>query len=208
MLKKILLYSIPFVLVATYSWATATTAKMPSAGSTTSESPWSVETWSNPTNIYADDTIYASVTAATYDTLDLTYVLKGKGYGFAVPSGSTIDGVFVRVNTWYGAGTGASKMNLCQLLDTSGAKVGTNKCSGLVTLTTNNTNVFTYGGPSDNWGNSLTSAWVNHSNFGVAVGDTATVDNSDVYVDYIEMTVYYRSPAETFSGLMMQVTNE
>lgn len=88
-------------------------------------------------------------------------------------------------------------MDLCQLLNTSKAKVGTNNCSTAVPLTTNSATIITKGSSLDTWGNSLTAAWVKSANFGVAIGILATAANADVDVDYVTIEIYYTPPADT-----------
>ena len=183
-------------------------AKYPTLGETISESPWSDNTWVAPTNIYADDAATAYVTAPTFDAPDQTYVLKATGFDFsAIPDNATILGVICRVNAWYAKGSGS--LDLCQLLDTSKAKVGTNQCATPVPLTTDNTTIITKGADNDLWGNGLTPAWVKSSNFGVALGMLATAANADVFIDYVTLEIYYstpsgniynESPADSFSS--------
>ena len=169
-----------------------TGAKFPTLGETVSESPWSDNTWTSPTNIFSYNAATASVTAPPFYTPYQTYVLKATGFDFSsIPDGSTIDGVIVRVNSWYRSGEGSGSMDLCQLLDTSKAKIGTNNCATPVALTTDDTTIITKGGSSDKWGNSLTAAWVKSSNFGVAIGILATAANADVDVDYVTVEIYY-----------------
>lgn len=175
--------------------AATTGEKYPTLGETVSEAPWSDNTWSTPTNIYSDNGATANVTASSYDSPDQTYVLKATGFDFsAIPDGSTINGVIVRINSWYRSGQGSGSMDLCQLLNTSKAKVGTNQCSTAVPLTTTNTTIITKGNSTNLWGNALTAAWVKNANFGVAIGILATAANADVDVDYVTIEIYYTPP--------------
>jgi len=175
--------------------ANTTGEKYPTLGESVSEAPWSDNAWTTPTNIYADDGATANVTEATFDSPDQTYVLKATGFDFsAIPDGSTINGVIVRVNAWYRSGQGSGSMDLLQLLDTSKAKVGTNQCATPVALTTTDTTVITKGSSTDLWGNALTAAWVKNANFGVAIGILATAANADVDVDYVTIEIYYTPP--------------
>lgn len=172
-----------------------TGAKFPTLGTSVSESPWSDNAWTTPTNIYSDNAETANVTASTYDNGDQTYVLKATGFDFSeIPDDATILGVECKVNAWYRSGTGAASMDLLQLLDASRAKVGTNQCSSAVALTTTNTTIITKGGAADLWGNELTPAWVKDADFGVAIGILATANNSDVDVDYVTLEITYSAP--------------
>ena len=178
--------------------ADTTSAVFPTLGETVSESPWSDNDWVSPTGIYMDDGTSASVTSPQYDLGDQTYVLKATGFDFsAIPDGSVINGVTARINSWYASGQGSGSVDLCQLLDTSKAKVGTNNCSTAVALTTDTATVITKGSTSDSWGNSLTTSWVKNPNFGIAIGIMATMANADVFVDYVTLEITYTPPVTT-----------
>lgn len=188
-------------LLFTRSTHAATTgAAYPTLGTAVAESPWSDNDWATPTNIYSDNASTANVTAATFDNGDQTSVLKATGFDFsAIPDGSTINGVIMRANAWYRSGTGSGAMDLCQLLNVSKAKVGTNNCSTQVALTTTNSTIITKGSSSDLWGNSLTTAWIKDPEFGVAIGVKATANNADVDVDYVTLEIYYTPPSTTLA---------
>ncbi len=174
----------------------ATTGEVyPSLGTSVSESPWSVNGWNTPTNIYSDNGATANVTAASYDTGDQTFVLKATGFDFSgIPDGSTINGATARINTFYRSGQGSGSVDLCQLLNISRAKVGTNKCSAPIPLTTNTGTILTIGGGSDVWGNALTTSWIKDPDFGIAIGILATENNADVDVDYVTLEISYTPP--------------
>jgi len=173
--------------------ASTTGQVYPTVGASASDSPWSDNNWSDQTNVYSDNGATASVTHPTFDDPDQTYVLKASGFDFsAIPDNSTINGVTVRMNAWYANGTGS--IDLCQLLDTSGARVGTNNCSTPVALTTTDTTIITKGSTSDAWGNSLNAAWVKDPDFGVALGMLATGGNADVFIDYVTIEIDYTPP--------------
>lgn len=168
--------------------------KAPTAAVTASEAPWSDNDWVNPANIYGAGE--AIVIAATFDAKDQTYVLKASGFDFsAIPAGSTIDGVQVVINARYTVAIG--EIDLCQLLDASLAKVGTNQYSTPQALTTTAAD-YTIGGATDKWGNALDAAWVKNANFGVAIGCLAGGfgnNNVDVFIDSVTMEVWYTAPA-------------
>ena len=173
----------------------ATTGQVfPGSAESVSESPWSDNTWTAPTNILADDGNEASVTAGSYDAPDQTFVLKAFNFDFSgIPDGSTINGVTARFEARV-ASTDDADVDLCQLLDTSRAKVGTNKASTPIDITTTST-VYTQGGASDLWGNSLTAAWVKDPDFGIALAYLATAANADVFFDYVTLEIDYTPPS-------------
>lgn len=167
--------------------------KYPAAAASVSEAPWSSNPWSNVADVGADDGDPASITSPQFDTNDRSYVLKAYTFDFSSLSDSaTILGVICRVNAWYANGT--VELDLMQLLDTGGAKGGTNQCGTPVALTTDDTTVITKGSPTDLWELSLTPAWLKDSDFGVALGCIATGDNADVFVDYVTLEVYFSLP--------------
>jgi hypothetical protein len=166
--------------------------KFPTAAQTINESPWLDEAWVNPNNALTNDGTNAAVTAATYDTGDQTAVLKLYTYDMSsIPVGATIDGVIVRIHA-RGDSTSV-RIDLCQLLDTSRAKVGTNKASTVVPMTASLA-TYTFGANNDLWGNSLTRAWVQDADFGVAIGCHANTNNSEAHVNYATIEVFYTVP--------------
>jgi hypothetical protein len=173
-----------------------TGALVPTAVVTAAEAPWSNNDWSNPENIYGAGE--ASVTAATFDAGDRTYVLKASAFDppaiALIPDGSTIEGVLVTINARYAVVV--VNIDLAQLLDTSRAKVGTNQYATPQALTTSAVN-YTKGGSADKWGNELTAAWVKDPDFGVAIGCLAGGSgnsNNDVYIDSVTMEIWYTPP--------------
>lgn len=168
--------------------------KFAGAAETIAESPWLDNTWVSPLNaVGVNNGTNASVTDATYDSGDQTFVLKCYGYDFSsIPAGSTIDGVIVRC---YGVEeqAGAGAIGLVQLLSTARAKVGTNLAATEVAVDTNPT-TYTFGSSTELWGNALTEAWVKDPDFGVAFGMWARAANTDVVVDAISIEVFYTAP--------------
>lgn len=174
---------------------TSTGQVFPTTAVTAAEDPWLDNDWTAPTAVTADDDTTANVTAASFDSPDQTFVLKAQGFDFSsIPDGSTINGVTARVNAWFRSGQGSGSLDLCQLLDTSGAKVGTNQCATPVALTTTTTTVISKGGAADLWGNALDAAWVKNANFGIALGILATAANADVDIDYVTLEIEYTAP--------------
>ena len=166
---------------------------LPGAAQTISETPWLDDTWTNVVNIYGAGV--ASITAASYDAGDQSYVLKAYTFNLAaIPDGATINGIEVRINARYAAGT--ASIDLVQLLDTARARVGTNKAATPQAVTGSLAS-YTFGTSTDQWGNALTPAWVKDVDFGVGVGMIANSANTDVEIDYIEINVHYTPPSAT-----------
>lgn len=166
-----------------------TGAKAPTAAQQVSEAPWSDDAWQTPQNIYGTGT--ASVTASSFDAGDQTWVLKAYNFDFsAIPDTAVITGVSVIINGWYA--NAPASIDLCQLLNVSRAKVGTN-LAGPTAFTTSAAN-YTFGGNNNLWGNALTASWVKNANFGVAIGCLAGGsgnNNVDVFIDVVTMEVFF-----------------
>ena len=174
-----------------------TGAKAPTVASSTSETGWAGNAWLTPENLYgAGD---AAITAATFDAGVHSRVLRAYGFDFsAIPDNATITGVKVIIGGAYYA-TAICALGLAQLLDTAGARVGTNQYTTNANLTTSPAS-YTKGGDGDNWGNALTPAWVKNSNFGVGIGIIVGASNNcDVFIGSITTEIFYTAP-EAHSG--------
>jgi len=122
-----------------------------------------------------------------YDTNETSDYLDVQGFGFTVPTGSTINGIIVGIERKSTNGT--VKDATLQLLNASGTPAGDDKALPLTAWPTSDASV-SYGGTSDNWSISPTVAMVNDADFGVRL--SVTGDLSDVAsVDHISMKVYY-----------------
>lgn len=148
--------------------------------------------WLNPTNVDSDNGVEAQVTDATFDANDQTAALRCSNFGFAIPAGSTIDGIVVEVEQRRFAG--GARDHQVQLFSAPGTLVGANKATATAWPTT--AAVATYGGASDTWTASPTVAMVNSSNFGVQVKGFATGANTDIGIDFVRITIHYSAPVE------------
>lgn len=165
--------------------------KYPTAAVSTLEAPYDDDTWANPTNVYTDNAVYSSITAATFDSPDYSYVLKSTIFGFAIPTGATIDGIVVEIER-YNDATELGQDAVVQLTKT-GTRVGTNKYAAGTWETT--PTIKSYGSSTDLWGTTWTVAEINASTFGLHFVAQANTANADIYVDFIRITVYYTAGA-------------
>ena len=158
----------------------ATSTAAPTAGS---NSVATGNAWSSPGNITADDAFVAQCTIPAGDESDY---LLAQSFGFAIPSGATVDGIEVLVKRY---GMGTCEDFLVRLLDDTGAQVGDNQAliavswPGMESPTT-------YGNSTDDWSAGLTWDQVNDNNFGVAIQATSAA-GATALVGYVEITVYY-----------------
>lgn len=184
-----------------------TTAKYPATIATTgTTSPYSDNDWSSATNVGADDGNYASVTAASFDLNDYTYLIQASNFSMGVPTGATITGIGVSIGAYRANGTVAGA---CVQLANSGTGYYTNKWEAETQDIATSEYEYILGGSTDKWGwpdNELTQANVNASTFGVNVAFTATGDNADIYVDYIRMIAYYSTGITEAGSVSFSVT--
>jgi hypothetical protein len=138
--------------------------------------------WTSPGNVTADDTTDATCNAAAS-----SQYLVARNFSFAIPSGAAILGVLFSVEA--SEHSTATEPLLGQLQNDSATLVGASKSTsneGSISGTTKS--VYTYGSATDTWGASLTSAIVNHANFGARFWFTTA---HDVRVDDIRCQVTY-----------------
>ena len=147
--------------------------------------------WASTGNITVDDSSFASVSlSAGTNSKNLEILL----FPFAIPSGSTIDGIEMNINA-YASGSSCDWLDAYLIagfgvLDSDDLS----DSAGNPAVATSET-VKTFGGPTELWGSTWTDADINAGGFGASIevrnesGSTRTV-----YVDYITLTVYYTAP--------------
>jgi len=170
----------------------------PGTVTTESVSTESANDWLTPGNIAADDGSEAQITAATYDSPDISFRLKAQNFGFTIPTAATIDGITVEIDR-RSIIAGSGKDFRVQLLNAAGALVGTNKADTATAWPTTST-VKTYGGAADTWTASPTDAMVNDPDFGVVLSVSAAIANADIGVDFIRVTVTYTAANPSATG--------
>lgn len=146
--------------------------------------------WTNPGNVGSSSAV-ASITAATFDSPDISEILVASNFGFSLPN-STINGITVEIRKRGYTSTNSGKDFRVQLSTSTAFSglVGSNKATADVwpqtTLATT-----TYGGSADTWSAGLTYSQINSSSFAVFVSAYANVANADIDVDWIRVTVTY-----------------
>jgi hypothetical protein len=158
--------------------------------------PETAEAWLNPANAGTVGVNEAAITAATYDTPDVSQRLTAKGFGFAIPASATIDGITVEVSR-RSIIANSGKDYRIQLLDEAGALVGDNKAVP-ATIWPSALAVATYGGAADTWNwATVTADKINDPDFGVVIACQANIANADVGVSYVRITVTYTEAPPT-----------
>ncbi len=150
--------------------------------------------FTSPGNISSSDNSRAEADALAVLFSGSTQYLKATGFGFSIPSYSSICGVVVEIERRDGGflslGTGLrdNEVKLVKANTVTGNNLGTSTNWGTSEV------YATYGSSSNLWGTTLTPAEVNASNFGVVISarynGLATLIPS-AQVDNIRMTVYY-----------------
>jgi len=177
-----LLFSLYFAgpLVATDAGPNAPTAASSIGGT---------KPWVNPANAQAQDGVFTVATSPFTDDV-FTGQLTLTGFGFSIPSGSTINGVTVSILRKASLTTPSLVADSVVRLIKGGTVSGNDYAAGTWPLVLT---ARTYGSGADLWGLALTPADVNASNFGVAltaemISESQVVTGS---VDVVTVTVSY-----------------
>lgn len=149
------------------------------------------------TNVNTSDNAYATATATSAISTQLTNYLKCTGYGFAIPAGSTINGIVVKLERKISNVTSASgKDNDMKLLNAAGTIVGTNHATATAYTTADV--IEAHGTSADTWTAGLTLADINNANFGAvysgSITKTTTSTTRRITVDHMPITVTYTPP--------------
>ena len=147
--------------------------------------------WNSPGNALASDNVRSNCFRGTSGSVTSNYH-KSTNFGFSIPAGATIDGIFVEFERL--------KLN-SEVVDSAirivkGGVIGsTNKSVGASWPSTEAYNSF--GGVSDLWGETWTPTDINDSGFGVVISATLTHMGSTVFanIDHVRITVHYTEAA-------------
>jgi hypothetical protein len=148
--------------------------------------------WSNPGNITAAGSPYATATLGTHATSEY---LKGTNYGFSIPSNATIVGIQVTIRRKSSSNAGGNSISdVTVSLIKDGLMTVANKASAADWGTSFGT--ASYGSASDLWEASWTPDDINANDFGVALSayNQSGYSNRTATVDYMQITVTYTVP--------------
>jgi len=160
----------------------------PTVASEQAISPYNAHNWvaTSINNIRADDTAYASIVANTFDTGTISHFLVGQSFGASIPTSASINGLLVEIGKWFSAGSARdAAVSLYQ-----GSLIGSNLGSTTTGWPSSIATV-SYGGSDNLWGTTPTPAMVNGTIFGVGISAVASALNTDVWVDFVRLTIYY-----------------
>lgn len=150
--------------------------------------------WTDPGNVAASDDARAQANPLS-GAANSSHYLKCTNFGFAIPSGATINGVTVAIERTTFSAPDASHYTRDSVLSLvkGGTVSGYNKADTATSWTSTETTI-SYGGAADLWGLTLTDSDVNASTFGVvlsvaqrdrfAQGNTGNVDLITITINY------------------------
>lgn len=140
--------------------------------------------WSSAGNILASDDARANT--ANLISGDISNYLTATGFGFAIPTGATIDGIVVE---WERSGAASVIEDEAVRIIKGGVIGSTDRSSA---------NVWgaeayeTYGGVADLWGETWTDDDINAATFGCAIAaQNNTGTNRQARIDHVRITVHY-----------------
>ena len=176
------------ILAAPLAEAASTADLFPSSGTNVIRSG-AEASWSNPGNVVADDTNYATV---TLDNNQDSNYLYASNFGFSIPTGSTITGITVNINRM---GSALHHIRDYRLYMTKDGVNTTGNNLGLTTTDwpTTGLQTATYGGTSNLWGTTWTPAQINSSSFGVLLAVRGTSTNTNLASVWYGNTFLYKN---------------
>ncbi|MDD2765910.1 MAG: hypothetical protein PHE83_18255 [Opitutaceae bacterium] len=141
----------------------------------------------NPTNALSSDDTYSTSVVS----LGQSKNLEATGFGFAIPTGATIDGIKIEVEAKSTATGFGNDFTVWAINPASGLKGG-----AIIREATASDAYYTFGGPTEKFGGTWTAANINSADFGCSVRfyDSGTGTHS---VDHIRITVYYTEASGT-----------
>jgi hypothetical protein len=147
---------------------------------------------SNPANAHADDAASAvDNNSGTASSMSCTSTARDKhrffNYGITIPSGATVKGIEVRLDSRVDDTAGSPKM--CVELSWDGGISWTAPLA-TATLTTSMT-TRTLGGAANTWGRPWTAAELSNANFRVRITNVANSTVRDFSLDWIAVRVSY-----------------
>ena len=162
--------------------------------------------WSRTNRAYSSNNSYARV---DIDGKTSRY-LKCTGYGFSIPTGAVINGIFVKVERKASSAADGGSKDAAVRLVKAGAIQPTDR--SLATSYTTAEVLQSYGGSADLWGNTWTPADINATNFGAAyaaIKANSAGGSHRIEVDYISITVDYTldTTAPTVVSILRNVPN-
>jgi hypothetical protein len=149
---------------------------------------------SNPSYAYANDSLFAANINGTGDKH------RFSGYDTsAISSGSTINGIQVRLDWWLDSTSGTNTMSV--QLSWNGGTTWTSSKTASTERTSDGNPTDVLGSASDTWGHTWTASDLNSTNFVVRITCSSTSSSRDFYLDWVPVKITYTTPLSTADGL-------
>ncbi len=113
-------------------------------------------------------------------------------YGFSIPTGSTINGIEVRLDAWSDLAADGTRMCV-ELSWDGGVNWTTQKETSPVPFTTSE-QTYILGGTGDTWGRTWTAAQFSNANFRVRITNISQNNARDFRLDFVAVRVTYTAP--------------
>ena len=146
--------------------------------------------WSGSANAVSSNDARASITLSS-GSVNISRYLKITNFGFAIPTGATIDGIVAEIEAQSSTGTKGvwEEVRLVKASTVTGSDL-----SSAIDLPASDTFV-SHGGATELWGETWSSTDINSSGFGVAISVTnASASSQNALIDSARITVYYTLP--------------
>lgn len=165
-------------------------------GTLASDSSFGTSAWTNPGNAAASDDSRATSGASIGSP---TQYLKATNFGFAIPTGDTINGITVEIERSRGSSISIADQRVRLV------KAGTVQSTDKGTLTAwGSTDAYaTYGGAADLWSGTWSPSDINDTGFGVVISAQKTGGKGVAAprVDHIRITITHTASASGPAGL-------
>ena len=193
-----------FLTVFYSNYTSAQTEGPQSGGTFVNDVSFGVVAWVNSGNATPSDDNYGiSFGVST----SYSNYLKATNFGFAVPAGSTIDGIEVTVERSTVLGILGNDVGTASIRLVQSDVISGNDLNDIGTAWTTADAIATYGSSTNLWGLGWTDADINSVNFGVAIAAGGTFAlTADARIDDIQIKVYYSAglPIELLSFIAKQ----
>lgn len=163
------------------------------AGDGATDASYGDGAWTDPGNIVAEDGSEARRSLTVAGSVETSNYLKSSSHGLAVPAGSAIIGIEVRVKARKVAAS-AGTLTYDRVRVVKAGSVGSDEGSSGETIPAGSYTTTDFGGSTDLWSDTWTAADVNGSGFGAAVAYTVTGsagNAANAGVDAVWVKVYY-----------------
>jgi len=164
-----------------------------SPATTVDDSSTGTVAWTNPNNSQVSDNVYTTFTASG-GSQQQSHYLKATNFGFAIPTGATINGILAEIEMNISSGTDW----LATVRSVKGGVIGGVDRSDINKIYTTSDSYISYGSSSDLWGQTWTPTDINANDFGIALNNYLT--NLTTSIDHIRITVYYTEVISTLTG--------